>query len=205
MLLQVYDGLLSKPTWTKSLLGKFLTLITQYTKEPRPDCSLHPCLANKVRFNCFSCLKSIPPQALGEHYFSQLIQPILRSSLHYPHQKFLIRLVILSQRDLGILKQLMVYVEMDCATTFIKTSFQALDSSFFFHPTSFLANFSFNSMKVFFLLHPTNDGRPKYFSCYLITYAPNLAFISSWTSCAILMLKNREVFVLFSCCPEDCS
>ena len=130
---------------------------------------------------------------------------IFLSSLHWLHQKFLIKLIISTHRELGILKQLLVYIGIACATTFIKISLPAFDSNFSFQPASFLDNFSLISLKVFFLFLPTNDGNLRYFSCCLITYALNLDLISSWTSLVVLLLKNREVFVLLSYCPEACS
>ena len=92
-----------------------------------------------------------------------------RSSLHYLHQKFLITLVISSQRELEILKQLIVYVGIAWATAFIRNSFPAVDNSFSFQPANLLASFVLTSLKVFFLFLPTEDGRPKYFSCCRIT------------------------------------
>ena len=141
-----------------------MALKTLYNKESFPDWSRHPYFANMAKLNCFSYLNPIPPQAFGAQSFSQLIHAIFHSSLHCPHQKFLIILVISSQRESGILKQLIVYIGIAWATAFIRTSFTALNNRFSFQPTNFLASFVLTSLKVFFLFLPTKDGRPRYFS-----------------------------------------
>ena len=135
----------------------------------------------------------------GSHNFSQLNQAIFFSFAFCPHQKFLTMLVSSSHKASGNLKQLMVYVGIAWATALISTSLPALDSIFSFQPASFLRSFSLISLKVFLLFLPTNDGKPKYFSCYLITWAPNLCFISYWMSSGVFLLKNREVLALFNC------
>ena len=70
--------------------------------------------------------------AFGARSLSHLIRAIFLSSLHWPHQKFLIKLVISSHLEPGILKQLMVYVGIAYATGFIKISLPAFDSNFSF-------------------------------------------------------------------------
>ena len=56
------------------------------------------------------------------------------------------------------------------ATVLIRISFPAFDNNFSFHPINFLANLALISLKEFFLFLPTNESKPKYFSCCLITY-----------------------------------
>ena len=48
----------------------------------------------------------------------------------------------------------------------------------------------------------TKDGNPKYFSCCLMTYAPNLDLISSLISLEVLLLKKSDVLARLSCWPE---
>ena len=91
------------------------------------------------------------------------------------------------------------------ATTFINTSLPALKNIFSFHPTNFFPSFSLMSLKVFLLFLPTSEGRPEYFSCCFITWAPNLLLISSWTSPEVVLLKNKDVLAWFSCWSEVCS
>ena len=123
--------------WTKSQLGKYLTLKTLYSKESLPICSHQPYFTSKAKLNCFNCLKPIPPWAFEAQSLSQLIQAIFFLSLHWPHQKLLIRLVSSSNNELGILKQLIEYVGIVWATALIKISLPAFDRSFSFHPASF--------------------------------------------------------------------
>ena len=91
------------------------------------------------------------------------------------------------------------------ATALINTSLPALDSIFSFHLANFLRSFSLISLKVFLLFLPINEGKPRYFSCYFITWAPNLCLISSWIALGVLLLKNKDVFAWFSCWPDACS
>lgn len=161
-----------------------------------------PVLARRAKLNCFSWRKPKPPSSFESHSLSQLSHAIFLSSRIWPHQKFQIILVMSSQRESGILKHPIVHVGIAWATAFISTSFPALDCIFSFHLANFLLSFSLIALKEFLLFLPTRDGRPKYFSCCLITCAPNLLFISCWMSDGVLLLKNKEVFVRFSCCPE---
>ena len=52
------------------------------------------------------------------------------------------------------------------------------------------------------LFFPTSDGSPRYFSCCLMIFTPNLCLISSCKFCGVLRLKKREVFSQFSCWPK---
>lgn len=72
MLLQIYDELFPKETWTKSQSLKYLALNTLYTKEFWANYNLQPCLANKAKLKDFNNLNLIPPQDLGTRNFSQL-------------------------------------------------------------------------------------------------------------------------------------
>ena len=47
-----------------------------------------------------------------------------------------------------------------------------------------------------------NEGRPRYFSCWRMTCAPNLALISSYIARGVFLLKKRVVLALLSCWPE---
>lgn len=108
-------------------------------------------------------------------------------------------LVISSHRFFGSKRQLMVCAGIACATAFISISLPALDKSFSFQANSFLANLSFNYWNVFRFDLLTNDGNPRYFSCCLISSAPNICFMLSCVSIGVFRLKNNEIFSLLSC------
>ena len=112
-------------------------------------------------------------------------------------------LVSSSQRFSGSLKQLMVYVGTAWATALMSTSLPTVDKSFSFHPDNLLATLDFSWAKEFVLDLPMREGRPRYVSCYLITWAPNIVLIFVCISPLVFRLKYNEVFCLFSCCPDD--
>lgn len=146
----------------------------------------------------------MPPLVFGSHILSHFIDAIFLSSLFSPHQKLRTMLVISSPRLVGNKKQLMVCAGMAWAIALISTSLPALDSNFSFPPDSLFAYCSFSYWKVFFFDLPTKDVRPRYFTCCLITSAPNSFLIHSRVSESVFWLKNSTVFSLLSWCPVDC-
>ena len=73
-------------------------------------------------------------------------------------------------------------------------------------PTSqLLCQFFLYIIKGISLFLPTNEGRPRYFSCWQMIWAPNLVLISSLTSSLVFWLKKREVLALFNCWSEASS
>ena len=98
-----------------------------------------------------------------------------------------------------------MYVGIAWTTALINTSLPAFERSFSFQLANFLLSFSLKSLKVFLLFFPTKDSKPKYFSCYWITWTPNLFFILSLIWSGVFLLKNSVVFVRFNYWPEACS
>ena len=103
-------------------------------------------------------------------------------------------LVISSQSVSGSLKILMVYVGMTCATALMRISLPTYESIFSFHLDNLSSSLSFSAQKVFFFDLSTKEGRPRYVSCCYINIALIRSFISSWRSCGVFQLKNKEVF-----------
>ena len=58
---------------------------------------------------------------------------------------------------------------------------------------------------VAFIFFPTKDRRPRYLSCCLMIFAPNLFLMSSWIGCGVLRLKKRDVLSWFNCWPDSFS
>lgn len=182
MLLHAYDGWCPILAERKSPLGKYLALNTLWTSEVVRVYSHQPCFARSTKLKAFRSRNPKPPSFLGRHILSQLNQVILFLSLAWPHQNLQTKLVFSSHKALGSLKTLIVYVGTAWAIVLIKISLPALDNSFSFQLDNLLFNLSINWWKVFHLIFPTEDGRPKYFPCSLIISPPKRCFISSCVS-----------------------
>ena len=117
-------------------------------------------------------------------------------SFTWPHQNYLTILVSSSYKELGSLKQDIVWDGTTWAMTFIKTSFPALESSFSFHPANLFATRCFKCAKVFCFDLPIRDGRPRLNSWDLVTCAPNIAFIDLLRTIVRVMVEDKRGFVL---------
>lgn len=97
----------------------------------------------------------------------------------------------------------MVYDGTACATALIKIYLPTLVKTFSFHPDTLQATLCFMCAKVLDFDLPTREGKPRYDSWGLITWAPNKVFTPSLIPSSVLGLKKREVFFLFSCWPDE--
>ena len=179
ILRQAKKGWLPNLAERKSPSRKYRSLKTLWTNEVVLVCNLQPCFAERAWLKALRSRKSKPPSSFGRHVLSQLNQAILFFSFVFPHQNLHTILVISSQRTLGSLKKLIVYVGTTCALILIKISFPAWDNNFSLHPESLSSNLSINWWNVLHLLFSTSDGSLRYFSCCLMISAPNLCLISS--------------------------
>ena len=172
MLRQAKDGLL--PSWAsrKDLLAKYVAWKTWWKREFVFWRRRQPCLARRARLKAFRSLNLMPPISLDLHNLSQEIEEIFRSSNFCPHQNLLIIELSSLQSESGNLKQLMVYVGVAWATALMRTSLPAEDNNFPFQPAIFWPSWSLILLKAFFFLWPIKDGRPRYLSCCLMTWAP---------------------------------
>ena len=91
------------------------------------------------------------------------------------------------------------------ATVFINTSLPTLEIVFSFHPITLFVICSCRSLKVFTLDFPPTIGRPRYFSQFVITCAPNKFWISSLTFGVVFLLKKIVVFCLLIACLDASS
>ena len=109
--------------------GKYFALKHPYNSESFSCNRHHPCLANMAKLNNLMSRKPIPPSFLGQHNALQLFQWIFLSLPTCPHQN-LVHIALRSLHSFtGNWKTPIEYIEMDCATTYIRTSFPAFDKS----------------------------------------------------------------------------
>ena len=87
-------------------------------------------------------------------------------------------------------------------TDLIRTSRPTCERNFSFHPCNHLHTLSLMSLKVFFLALPIIDGKPKYYSNWVVGVAPNICKTASHQDWWVLWLKNNVVFPPFTFYPE---
>lgn len=97
----------------------------------------HAFFASNAKLKAWMSLNPIPPFAFGEHNIFQFIQCIFFALFICPHQYLAMVEFIVSHKVFGILKMLMEYVGIACATVLIRISLPAFEINFFFpshHP-----------------------------------------------------------------------
>ena len=151
----------------------------------------------------FKSLKPILPFSFVVHIFFHDIHAIFLSFSFCPHQKLLIIEFSSLQSEFGSLKQLIVYVGVTWATALMSTSRPALDNNLPFHPAISLPTWSFIQLKAFLFPFLINGGSPRYFSWCWMIWASNFCCTYSFVSLGVFLLKKREVFSLFSFCPDS--
>jgi len=77
--------------------------------------------------------------------------------------------------------------------------------NFSFHPSNLAFTRPQILAKVCLLDIPTKAGRPRYFSKPVEIVTPVVLLMKSRKAARVFLLKKREVFAAFNCCPEALS
>ena len=76
------------------------------------------------------------------------------------------------------------------------------ESNYSFQPWSLVKTFSLMNIRLAFLCFPNKDGRPRYFSCCLISWTPRKSLIWPRIFGGVDLLKNRPVLFRCNCWPK---
>ena len=86
--------------------------------------------------------------------------------------------------------------------TLIKISLLACDNSFASYPCNLFQIYCLICVNLSFLLRPTSEGRPGYFSYGWTTVTSSIPLITVCISSVLELLTKSVVFVLSICCPK---
>ena len=143
-----------------------------------------------------------PPLSFCCPICSQLIHAVFFSLSLCPHQNWDIIEFISLHNVLGNRNTLIVYIGIACTTALSRISFSTWKRNFSFHPVIRSQILHFISVKALIPNLSIRAESPRYFSYRRVGFTLATATIWSLVFVLVFLLKKREVFSLFSLCPE---
>jgi len=151
--------------------------------------NFQPCFSSIATLKAARSLKPIPPWFLCTNNFSQDNQckPLLLAP-PCPHQNAFIIFSISSNKVFGNQKILITYEGIAWRTDLIMTSLSTLDKHLLLQLLILCHTLSLIKLKVAFLLRPTIDGNPRYFTVPKTARTLKIHVITYWSGCSTFLL-----------------